>query len=98
MARSTLGPRMALHHAAGWQLRLQRRARLPALCERPRHLVPTMPILESLREAQPAIAALRRDIHAHPELAFEEFATGDAITTISPQANQAVVNGVGGLY
>jgi penicillin-binding protein 1A len=31
-------------------------------------------------------------------IGLEEFATGDAITTISPQANQAVVNGVGGLY
>jgi penicillin-binding protein 1A len=31
-------------------------------------------------------------------IGLEEFATGDAITTISPQANQAVVNGAGGLY
>ncbi|MGJ8570317.1 MAG: penicillin-binding protein 1A [Hoeflea sp.] len=31
-------------------------------------------------------------------IGVEEFATGDAITTISPQANQAVNNGVGGLY
>ncbi len=31
-------------------------------------------------------------------IGLEDFATGDAITTISPQANQAVVNGVGGLY
>ena len=31
-------------------------------------------------------------------IGLEEFATGDAITTISPQANQAVNNGVGGLY
>ena len=31
-------------------------------------------------------------------IGLEEFATGDAITTISPQANQAVTTGVGGLY
>ncbi|MFZ5520954.1 MAG: M20 aminoacylase family protein [Pseudomonadota bacterium] len=38
-----------------------------------------MLILESLREAQPAIAALRRDLHAHPELCFEELRTSELI-------------------
>ena len=31
-------------------------------------------------------------------IGLEDYATGEAITTISPQANQAVVNGSGGLY
>jgi penicillin-binding protein 1A len=31
-------------------------------------------------------------------IGLDDYAIGEAITNISPQANQAVVNGVGGLY
>lgn len=31
-----------------------------------------MRLIESIRTDAPAIAAMRRDIHAHPELCFEE--------------------------
>ena len=38
-----------------------------------------MSILDSLRAAAPALQAIRRDIHAHPELCFEEHRTADLI-------------------
>ncbi len=31
-------------------------------------------------------------------IGLDDYPIGEAITNISPQANQAVVNGVGGLY
>ena len=41
--------------------------------------VPTMQIIDSLVTDSAAIAALRRDIHAHPELCFEEVRTADLV-------------------
>src|SRR5574337_2156117 len=38
-----------------------------------------MRLIESIRADAPAIAAMRRDIHAHPELCFEEQRTSDLI-------------------
>jgi hippurate hydrolase len=38
-----------------------------------------MSILDSLRAAAPAMQAVRRDIHAHPELCFEERRTADVV-------------------
>ncbi|MEO8249279.1 MAG: amidohydrolase, partial [Burkholderiales bacterium] len=38
-----------------------------------------MNIIESIVRAAPAIAAVRRDIHAHPELCFEEQRTADVV-------------------
>jgi amidohydrolase len=38
-----------------------------------------MPILAELRDYQPELTAIRRDIHAHPELAFTEIRTADLV-------------------
>lgn len=38
-----------------------------------------MKLVEPLVSWQPEIAAIRRDIHAHPELAYEEFRTADVV-------------------
>jgi amidohydrolase len=38
-----------------------------------------MPIIARIRELQPELSHFRRDIHAHPELAFEESRTSDLI-------------------
>jgi len=38
-----------------------------------------MNLIESLITSAPAIAALRRDLHAHPELCFEEQRTADVV-------------------
>lgn len=38
-----------------------------------------MKLVEPLVTWQPEIAAIRRDIHAHPELAYEEFRTADVV-------------------
>ncbi|MDB5886129.1 MAG: amidohydrolase [Polaromonas sp.] len=38
-----------------------------------------MNLIDSLRDGSAAIAAMRRDIHAHPELSFEEVRTADLV-------------------
>ena len=38
-----------------------------------------MPVLPRSLEIQGEIAAIRRDIHAHPELAYEEARTSDIV-------------------
>jgi amidohydrolase len=38
-----------------------------------------MPIIAELRDYQPELTAIRRDIHAHPELAFSEIRTADLV-------------------
>ncbi len=38
-----------------------------------------MQIIEAIAAQAPQLAALRRDIHAHPELCFEELRTADLV-------------------
>ena len=38
-----------------------------------------MKLIDAIAQQSPAIAALRRDIHAHPELCFEEVRTADVV-------------------
>ena len=38
-----------------------------------------MPIINRIAEFQPELAATRRDIHAHPELGFQEHRTSDLV-------------------
>ena len=42
-------------------------------------LVRTMQLIESIHVDAPALAAIRRDLHAHPELRFEEVRTADVV-------------------
>jgi hippurate hydrolase len=42
-------------------------------------LVRTMQLIESIHADAPALAAIRRDLHAHPELRFEEMRTADVV-------------------
>jgi hippurate hydrolase len=42
-------------------------------------LVRTMQLIESIHADAPALAAIRRDLHAHPELRFEEVRTADVV-------------------
>ena len=54
-----------------------------------------MKIIDSIAQAAPAIAALRRDIHAHPELCFEEKRTSDLIAEQLTQWGIPVHRGLG---
>ncbi|MGP1682608.1 MAG: amidohydrolase, partial [Giesbergeria sp.] len=40
-----------------------------------------MKVIDSLLAQAPSIASLRRDIHAHPELCFEEVRTADLVAS-----------------
>jgi len=54
-----------------------------------------MQLIESIVAAAPAIAALRRDIHAHPELCFEEQRTADLVAAQLSAWGIEVVRGLG---
>src|SRR5215510_270794 len=41
--------------------------------------IPPMPVIPRIAELQPELARIRRDIHAHPELGFEENRTADLV-------------------
>jgi amidohydrolase len=40
-----------------------------------------MKLIDAIAQQSPTLAALRRDIHAHPELCFEEVRTADVVAT-----------------
>ena len=44
-------------------------------------LNPALPVLPAIEAQQDEIAAIRRDIHAHPELCFEEVRTSDLVAS-----------------
>ena len=54
-----------------------------------------MKIIDSIAQAAPAIAAIRRDIHAHPELCFEEKRTSELIAEQLTQWGIPVHRGLG---
>jgi hippurate hydrolase len=54
------------------------------------------PVLPGIRAIEAEMVALRRHIHAHPELAFEEFATADLVAARLAEWGYAVHRGLGG--
>ncbi|MFZ5781245.1 MAG: M20 aminoacylase family protein [Pseudomonadota bacterium] len=54
-----------------------------------------MPVLPRALEIQGEIAAIRRDIHAHPELAFEENRTADIVAAKLAEWGLEVTRGLG---
>ena len=54
------------------------------------------PILPAIRGALPELVALRRQIHANPELGDEEFATSDLVAERLTRWGYAVHRGLGG--
>lgn len=54
-----------------------------------------MPLIEEIVEAAGEMAALRRDIHAHPELSFEELRTAEVIAARLTEWGIAVHRGLG---
>ncbi|MFB9124976.1 amidohydrolase [Paraburkholderia dipogonis] len=55
----------------------------------------TMAIPAGIAELEDEMIALRRQIHAHPELAYEEFATGDLVTERLQEWGYTVHRGLG---
>ncbi|OVZ56863.1 amidohydrolase [Pigmentiphaga sp. NML080357] len=53
-------------------------------------------VLPGIRAIEAEMVALRRHIHAHPELAFEEFGTSDLVADRLAQWGYAVDRGLGG--
>ena len=54
------------------------------------------PVLPGIRAIEAEMVALRHHIHAHPELAFEEFATGDLVAERLAEWGYTVHRGLGG--
>ncbi|QGZ66144.1 M20 aminoacylase family protein [Paraburkholderia acidisoli] len=53
-------------------------------------------LLATLRESEPAFIAIRHDLHAHPELGFEETRTARLVAQSLAQWGYEVTTGVGG--
>ena len=60
--------------------------------------VPVMPhaLLDTVAAQAAEFVALRRDIHRHPELGFEEFRTSDLVAERLARWGYAVERGLGG--
>ena len=54
-----------------------------------------MPLIESILAESAEVAAIRRDLHAHPELCFEELRTSDLIAKALADWGIPVVRGLG---
>ena len=54
-----------------------------------------MKLIPEIQAAQPEIQALRRDIHAHPELCFEEQRTSDLVAAKLTEWGIEVHRGLG---
>jgi hippurate hydrolase len=55
-----------------------------------------MSVIDSIRAGAKEISALRRDIHAHPELCFQEFRTADLVAAKLKEWGIRVERGLGG--
>lgn len=55
-----------------------------------------MSIPARIKDDLPFLTSLRRDLHAHPELGFEEERTGSIVATLIEEAGIAVHRGLGG--
>src|SRR3569832_2038302 len=55
-----------------------------------------MKLLEPIRDYAEELTAIRRDIHAHPELRFEEFRTAEIVATKLQEWGIEVTRGLGG--
>lgn len=64
--------------------------------EQHQHTPDADPVLPGIRAIEAEMVALRRHIHAHPELAFEEFATADLVAARLAEWGYAVHRGLGG--
>src|SRR5690606_32392176 len=56
-----------------------RRGARPPTAYRPWPLPPVMPVFEEIKRIHPDMTSWRRDIHAHPEMAFEERRTSGLV-------------------
>ena len=54
-----------------------------------------MKLIESILAQAPAMAAIRRDLHAHPELCFEEVRTADIVATQLTELGIPIHRGMG---
>ena len=55
-----------------------------------------MPPLDAIRAYHDDLTAIRRDIHAHPEIGFEEYRTSDLVARELAALGIEVHRGVGG--
>ena len=55
-----------------------------------------MPVIEKIQQYQNELVAIRRDLHAHPEIGFEEVRTSGIVANLLEQWGITVHRGVGG--